>query len=191
MRKLSYILGIVGLLLIVPSGYSFWKGVTATEDHVHPIQVKQLSTVIERPNEGDLIGSLTIPSLKLSVPIYYGTRENELKQGVGHYKKSGLPGENRHIVLTGHRDTIFRKLEHIKKEEYIWLEMRDGKYQYKINSIKIVNKHDRTILVEKPFETLTLVTCYPFQYMGNAPDRFIISAKLIQKPEVNEKKESL
>ncbi|MBM6617165.1 class D sortase [Bacillus suaedaesalsae] len=188
MKKLSIILGIVGLMLTIPNGYSYWIGLSATEENLTPIIDEQRTLTRARPNVGEEIGRLTIPSLNFNVPIYYGSSENELKKGVGHYIRSGLPGENRHIVLTGHRDTIFRKLENIKNNEYIWVEMKNGKYQYKINKIKIVSQHDRTILVEKPVETLTLITCYPFQYIGNAPERFIISAKLMKKPTHNEKR---
>ncbi|KAA0547614.1 class D sortase [Bacillus sp. BGMRC 2118] len=185
MKKFAILLGIIGLFLTVPNGYSFYIGLVAEKDDLSPIIDDEKVFAATRPNEGDVIGNLTIPSLDFSVPIFYGSSENELRKGVGHYMKSGLPGENRHIVLTGHRDTIFRKLEHIKKDELIWIEMKNGTYQYKINKINIVDQDDRTILVEKPVETLTLITCYPFQYIGNAPERFIISAKLLKRPTQN------
>jgi sortase A len=185
MRFLSLALGIVGVIVILHNGYWFWKGVTAAEESkaniiesavVHP----QTSPAQARPGIGEQLGSLTIPSLKLNLPIYYGTSEDELKQGVGHYLKSGMPGEPRHTVLTGHRDTVFRVLEDIKVSDEVWIQTGAGKFLYKVHKTRIVDKDDRTVLVEKPTGTLSLVTCYPFQYVGNAPQRFIVEAKLIE-----------
>jgi sortase A len=187
MRYVSFTLGIIGLILILHNGYWFWKGVTRSEESkqievvdAQNVQPLKINSYIRNVDDGEQIGILSIPVLQLNLPIFYGTSENELKRGVGHYVKSGLPGENRHIVLTGHRDTVFRKLEAIEKDEDIWIETSAGKYLYRVLNTRIVEKDDRTVLVEKSTETLTLVTCYPFRYIGSAPERFIVTAELVE-----------
>jgi sortase A len=185
MRYFSLALGVVGIVVILYNGYWFWKGVSLSEEPraelSHGDVIHTASNPVDtRTSVGEQIGTLLIPALELSLPVYSGTSEKELKQGVGHYLKSGMPGEKRHTVLTGHRDTVFRKLENIKINDGVWVHTGAGKFLYKVHKTKIVEKNDRTVLVEKPIGTLSLVTCYPFQYAGNAPQRFIVEAKLIE-----------
>jgi sortase A len=184
MRLFSIALGLVGMIVILHNGYWFWKGVTVSEElAVTPSQEKLVEDTrsTTRPNKGEKLGTLSIPSLELKLPIYQGTSEGEFKQGVGHYIKSGMPGENRHIVLSAHRDTVFRRLENIKVHDEIWVNTSSGSFLYKVHKTRIVDKNDRTVLVEKPIETLTLVTCYPFQFVGHAPQRLIVEATRLKK----------
>lgn len=132
----------------------------------------------DRPAQGDKIGTLTIPSLKMSLPIYEGTEEKELEKGVGHYAGSVLPGEADNCVLSGHRDTVFSGLQSLKKGDSINVKTSAGTFTYRIRKIRIVEKEDMTVIVPRPAATLTLTTCYPFTYIGSAPQRYIISAYL-------------
>ncbi|MFB6469039.1 class D sortase [Cytobacillus sp. Hz8] len=133
-----------------------------------------------RPKIGDEIGQLEIPKLKSTLPIYHGSDEDELEKGVGHYAKSVLPGENDNTVLSGHRDTVFRRLGEIKIGDQLIIQTSAGKFTYKVKKTKIVDKNDRTIIVPKPRATLTVSTCYPFNYIGSAPKRYILIANLIK-----------
>ncbi|SHO50759.1 class D sortase [Anaerocolumna xylanovorans] len=135
----------------------------------------------KRPDQGDNIGTLTLPSLKMSLPIYEGTEEKELEKGVGHYAGSVLPGETDNCVLSGHRDTVFSGLENLKKGDDIVVKTSAGTFTYRIHKIRIVDKEDTTVIVPKPKAYLTLTTCYPFTYIGSAPQRYIISAYLISE----------
>lgn len=132
----------------------------------------------DRPAQGDKIGTLTIPSLKMSLPIYEGTEDKELEKGVGHYAGSVLPGEADNCVLSGHRDTVFSGLQSLKKGDSIIVKTSAGTFTYRIRKIRIVEKEDTTVIVPRPAATLTLTTCYPFTYIGSAPQRYIISAYL-------------
>lgn len=132
----------------------------------------------DRPAQGDKIGTLTIPSLKMSLPIYEGTEDKELEKGVGHYAGSVLPGEADNCVLSGHRDTVFSGLQSLKKGDSIIVKTSAGIFTYRIRKIRIVEKEDTTVIVPRPAATLTLTTCYPFTYIGSAPQRYIISAYL-------------
>ncbi|MDF2871812.1 MAG: sortase family protein [Anaerocolumna sp.] len=132
----------------------------------------------ERPEFGENFGSLSFPSLDLTLPVYEGTEDSELSKGVGHYADSVLPGEADNCVLSGHRDTVFSDLSKLKKGDTILVTTAAGSFTYRIQKFRIVDKEDTTVIVPKPQATLTLTTCYPFTYIGPAPQRFIISAYL-------------
>ena len=132
----------------------------------------------DRPEEGDKIGELYIPKLDATLPIYEGTSEEELEEGVGHFDGSVLPGENDNSVLAGHRDTVFRNLGEVGVGDSLIVRTSAGEFEYKINKVRIVDKDDRTVIVPKPRATLTVSTCYPFSYIGSAPKRYILVAYL-------------
>jgi sortase A len=131
------------------------------------------------PEIGEQIGELTIPRLSKTFPIYQGTDEKTLKKGVGHFPKSALPGEKNNSVLSGHRDTVFRGLKDLKKNDHILVTTDAGEFLYKIRKIRIVDADDLTVLTPKPMSTLTLTTCYPFYFIGDAPQRYVMVGELI------------
>lgn len=126
---------------------------------------------------GHIIGILSLPSLQAELPIVEGIDEDSLDVGVGHYPGTALPAQKDQIVLSGHRDTVFRRLGDLKIGEEIVLQLEGGQYSYKVTKTKIVHKDDRTIIVPTyPTEELILITCYPFHMVGNAPERYIVYA---------------
>ncbi len=131
------------------------------------------------PEEGDKIGVLRIPVLKREIPIFQGTGTKELKKGVGHFIQSVLPGEEDNSVLSGHRDTVFRKLYILDIGDQLLVETAAGIFTYEVNGIRIVHSDDKTVIVPTNQAILTLTTCYPFNVIGNAPDRYIVSANLV------------
>jgi sortase A len=131
------------------------------------------------PQAGTKIGDLIFPSLNLNVRVVQGTDEDELTQGVGHYKDSALPGQNGNVYLAGHRDTVFVKLKDLKKGEQIHLSTPYGTFVYEVTGFKIVSPTDTWVLKPTNYETLTLQTCYPFTYIGSAPDRYIVFTKFV------------
>lgn len=133
----------------------------------------------KRPELGDNIGDLYIPKLEAKLPIYHGTNEDELEKGVGHFAKSVLPGEKDNSVLSGHRDTVFRKLGEVKKGDLLVVTTSAGNFTYKVKQVRIVDKDDRTVIVPKPRPILTVSTCYPFNYVGAAPERYVLVAFLV------------
>lgn len=132
-----------------------------------------------KPEVGDLMGELLIPKLEASLPIIHGTDEDELEKGVGHFAQSVLPGESDNSVLSGHRDTVFRELGEIGKGDIFIVKTYAGTFTYKVRQVRIVDQDDRTVIVPKPKATLTVSTCYPFDYIGYAPERYILVADLI------------
>src|SRR5450830_172384 len=131
------------------------------------------------PSEGDNIGSLSIPVLKQKLPIIQGTGTDELKKGIGHFIQSVLPGEEDNCVLSGHRDTVFTKLGKLKIGDQLIVQTSAGTFTYEIKHIRIVDKDDKTVIVPADHAILTLTTCYPFRFFGNAPDRYILTADLV------------
>lgn len=137
----------------------------------------------ERPKAGDLMGSLSIPKIDANLPIYHGTDEDELEKGVGHFAGSVLPGERDNSVLSGHRDTVFRKLGDVGKGDLLEVTTEAGTFTYKVRKVRIVDADDRTVIVPTPRPTLTVSTCYPFDYIGDAPERYILVADLIDSKQ--------
>ena len=133
----------------------------------------------ERPEQGELIGELIIPTLEAKLPIYHGTDEEELEKGIGHFSDSVLPGEKDNSILSGHRDTVFRKLGEVGKGDLLVVKTSAGEFTYKVKQVRIVDKDDRTVIVPKPRATLTVSTCYPFDFIGASPERYILVADLV------------
>jgi sortase A len=136
-----------------------------------------------RPEKGDNIGSLTIPALNQVLPIIHGADEDELKKGVGHFAQSVLPGEANNSVLSGHRDTVFRQLGKLQIGDQLITKTAAGTFTYVINLTRIVHKDDKTVIVPTDHAVLTVTTCYPFYYVGDAPDRYIITADLVKREQ--------
>ena len=123
-----------------------------------------------RLNEGDLFGRLEIPRLNLSVMVMEGDGASVLRLGAGH-----VPGTQ--MCIAAHRDTFFRALKDIHVNDTIRFTTPEGTTEYRVVSTKIVAPSDTSVLDADDDSTLTLVTCYPFYYIGPAPRRFIVQAK--------------
>ncbi|MGH4121052.1 class D sortase [Clostridium sp.] len=132
------------------------------------------------PVEGDNIGTLTIPALKRTIPILQGTGDNELKKGVGHFSQSVLPGEGDNCVISGHRETVFRGIGNLKIGDRVIIKTSAGTFTYEVRETRIVHADDKTVIVPTDNAVLTMTTCYPFNFIGSAPDRYIVSADLVK-----------
>jgi sortase A len=123
-----------------------------------------------------LLGRMEIPRLGVSVIVAEGTSESTLRRAGGHIPGTSLPGEGGNVGIAGHRDTLFRPLRNIRQNDVILLTTLAGEYRYRVTSTEIVSPADITVLQPDGHEVLTLVTCYPFYFVGPAPDRFIVRA---------------
>lgn len=132
------------------------------------------------PKAGETIGLLHIPKLNAELPIVEGTEAEDLAKGVGHYHESYLPNEQGQIVLSGHRDTVFRRTGELVKGDQLVIELSYGRFTYEIEKTKIVKKDDQSIItLQQEKEELILTTCYPFSFIGPAPNRYIIYGKRV------------
>lgn len=132
------------------------------------------------PVEGDNIGTLTIPALKITIPIIQGTGNEELKEGVGHFIQSVLPGEGDNCVISGHRETAFRGIGDLKIGDSLIVQTSAGTFTYELKGARIVQANDKTVIVPTDNDVLTMTTCYPFNFIGDAPERYIVSADLVK-----------
>jgi len=129
--------------------------------------------------EGSILGRVKIDRLGISIIILEGTDAKTLRRGVGHIEGTALPGVHGNVGLAGHRDTFFRPLRNIREGDQISLITVNGSYQYRVDSLTLVEPDDVAMLKDMGGSTLTLVTCYPFDYIGPAPRRFIVHANRI------------
>jgi len=129
------------------------------------------------PNQ--VIGRLTIPRLKLEAMVREGTGARTLDLALGHIPGTALPGQAGNIGVAGHRDALFRSLGKIHKADRIRFETLVGIYEYEVESTSIVEPRTVSVLDAGRYPEITLVTCYPFYYVGSAPQRFIVRARLV------------
>jgi sortase A len=129
----------------------------------------------DRPT-GGLIGRIEIPRLRVSVIVMEGTTRSILGQAAGHIAGTVLPGQQGNIGISAHRDTFFRPLRNIRRNDTITLTTLAGEFRYRVVSTQVVSPNDVEVLKSNNAEILTLVTCYPFYFIGPAPNRFIVRA---------------
>lgn len=126
-----------------------------------------------------LIGRIEIPRLGVSAIVIEGSGTSTLRRAVGHIHGTALPGQVGNVGIAGHRDTYFRPLRNIRKDDIIELTTLLGAYRYRVVSTAVVGPSDVGVLDPGRNETLTLVTCYPFYFVGSAPGRFIVRAERV------------
>lgn len=129
-----------------------------------------------QPEDDEVIGILEIPKINAKLPVIEGTEEQMLKRGVGHYTSSAFPLDGEQILLSGHRDTVFRKFGQLSIGDRFIVELPYGRFEYEMRKSEIVESDDTTVIRSMGEEVLTISTCYPFRYVGDAPQRYIIYA---------------
>jgi sortase A len=126
--------------------------------------------------EGDILGRLDIPRLSVSVAILQGTNSRMLRLGAGHIEGTPLPGEGGNSGIAGHRDTFFRDLKDVRQRDQIELQTATSLLRYEVDWVGVVAPDDVSVLAPSTESVLTLVTCYPFYFVGPAPKRFVVQA---------------
>lgn len=138
-----------------------------------------LAIVDRAPKPGALLGSISIPRVGVSSIILEGSDAHTLSLSVGHIPGTAIPGRTGNVALAAHRDRFFRGLQNIRKNDEILLTTLSGTRLYEVESLRIVKPEDVYVLNDVGRPVLTLVTCYPFSYLGAAPERFIVRAHLV------------
>lgn len=194
MKVLSYLFIIIGVGFLAFGGYQYFSSTNAQnqataeakaliEDREKTLQAPDASEIAKtfNPAVGENVGILSIPKIEAELPIIEGTDPEELSIGVGHYRGTAYPLQEDQIVLSGHRDTVFRRTGELEIGDQLTLQLEYGDFTYEITETKIVSADDLTIIVPHDEEVLTLTTCYPFSFVGYAPDRYIIYAYPVDK----------
>lgn len=198
LNRIGFVFMIIGILIGAYYSFEWYKGKSSAQDltieeiknfeqieskqHVNEIPVNSQVPSSQMPyKEGEKVAMLNIPKIKKKFSAYWGANDSTLKKGVGMFVSdiTTAPSEGGHTVLSGHRDTVFTELGELKEKDSLMVEYDNKIYTYEIQKMWITNADDRTVIVKKEEPTLTLTTCYPFDYIGDAPDRYIIEAKLI------------
>jgi len=130
------------------------------------------------PANGTTLGRLEIPRLGVSAIVRAGSDARTLRLAIGHIGGTALPGETGNIGLAAHRDTFFRRLGEIRAKDLVRLVTRDGTFTYHVQGTRVVEPRDTWVIGPTTESVLTLITCYPFRYVGSAPQRFIVRATL-------------
>lgn len=123
---------------------------------------------------------LGIPRIGLEVPVFDGTDDITLNRGVGRIVGTAKPGQGGNVGIAGHRDGFFRGLKDVRVGDRIELETPNRKESYRVDQVRIVKPRDTQVLEDRSVATITLVTCYPFYFIGNAPQRFIVQASILE-----------
>jgi sortase A len=126
-----------------------------------------------------VIGVIRMPSLSIDAPLVSGISSNALSRGVGHVPGSAYAGGLGNMVLAGHRDTFFRPLRSVEPGMDVIVDSTNGRYLYRVDRSEVVTPDDLKVLDIGQRPELTLITCYPFNFLGSAPKRFIVHAHLV------------
>jgi len=177
LRCLEYICWVSGL------GALLYIGLVWRSSAVFQVQAaKRLETLRQSsgksrtPEPHDPLGRITIPRIARSAIIQEGVDEQTLRHAVGHFPESSRPELGGTVALAGHRDTFFRGLGQLQRGDLIFLETPEGKYTYEVARISVVGPQHVEVVEPSSGSDLTLVTCFPFHYIGPAPDRFVVQA---------------
>ena len=167
-----------------------WCGVALFRTHLYQEQSTAAleREILSRPanraatsplKQGTLLGSVSVPRVGVSSVILEGSDDHTLALSVGHIPGTAVPGGPGNVALAGHRDTFFRGLRNIRRRDDILLTTVSGNQVYEVESTRVVSPDEVSVLKDIGRPMLTLVTCYPFYYVGSAPKRFIVQAHLV------------
>jgi sortase A len=189
-RVLPLLLFAAGTLLVVQAGSSlyFWAGPALPTEtaETKTAETAETTETISRPKavqpleEGAYVGTLLIPRFNAVMAVRQGERESTLRRGPGHLPSTPLPGEAGNSVIAGHRDTHFYILKDIQIGDDIVIQQNSVEFRYRVRHTEVVKPTDTQVLLPTIEPTLTLITCYPFYFIGPAPRRFVVVAELLE-----------
>jgi LPXTG-site transpeptidase (sortase) family protein len=126
------------------------------------------------------LGRLEIPRLRLSTVVVEGDDEETLSKAVGHLPDTAMPWEPGNSAVAGHRDTFFRALKQVRPGDRIYFTSRHGRFAYRVQNTRVTTPDDVEVLASTSPSELTMITCYPFRYIGSAPNRYVVRAERIR-----------
>src|SRR5690606_31885026 len=140
-------------------------------------RAREYAEAVKHP--GRPVGALLIPSIRLEVPVYAGTSELNLNRGAAHIEGTASLGADGNVGIAAHRDGFFRGLQSLNIDAEVLLEVDARRVRYRVVEMRIVGPTDVQVLAPTATPSITLVTCYPFYFAGNAPERYIVRAELV------------
>ncbi|UOQ45929.1 class D sortase [Halobacillus salinarum] len=195
MKKVGIFVILLGLGIFLYYGFNWWQqrqaiqemdnqelneylGYDDTYKKAIQLNTEEKSTSFQK---GDRIGQLSVPEIEKKYPVFWGTDHETLKSGVGMYDSQWTvqPNQTGHVFLAGHRDTVFEEMGKLNIGDVVAVEFKGSTYIYQIRKLFVTEKDDRSVITKKDKSFLTISTCYPFQFVGDAPYRYIIQSELI------------
>jgi sortase A len=187
-RWIANLLLAAGFVLVGVWAWSNLRGLIYQSVHNQEFDRSVRKRGPERPGKrppalrnGEVIGRLIVPRLHLRAIVREGAGEDTLGVALGHIPGTALPGPTGNVGVAGHRDTLFRALREIRQDDLIEFETLHGNYSYRVRLMKVVNPKSVDVLQASQSPEITLVTCFPFHYLGPAPNRFIVQASLVSQ----------
>ncbi len=189
LKQAQNVLFVVGLMALsyvgyvladaqIYQAYESWRLEHMSKGNLHPLPA------------GLVIGKVEIPRIGLSAVVVHGDSQRILSRAVGHIPGTALPGQSGNMVIAGHRDSFFRSLGKVHRGDRIVLETPAASYDYEVESTSVVAPTDLSVIQDSPQRQLTLITCYPFSWVGSAPNRFIVHARQIDFPQSSSRRVS-
>ena len=176
LKTIQWLLLTVGLLGI---GYWVELSVKGAWSQIRGArELERPGGVTASPLNGDVVGRLEIPRLRLSTIVFEGADDEVLERGAGHVPGSALPGNRGNTVLAAHRDTFFRPLQKVKVGDLVKIHAGPRDSVYVVESARVVEPDEVDVMKPTRDPALTLITCFPFRYVGPAPERFVVRAVL-------------
>ncbi len=179
----TFLLAGLGLLsycaFVLTEAYLYQGNEERTFEEMTNITASRFPECAALPIRHAVLGKIDIPQVGISAMIAEGDDRHTLMRAVGHIPGTAMPGQPGNVVLAAHRDTFFRPLRKIHEGDAIELTTWNGSYRYRVESIQVVGPKDIGVLKPTSESKLTLVTCYPFYFVGSAPKRFIVRAGLM------------
>jgi sortase A len=169
----------VGLLLLFNVSFQYWQMYTAQRNLALEWQQQDARPASIMVSDGNALSRLTIAKINLDAVIVEGTSRKSLKLGPGHMEDSAVPGSSGNSVIVAHRDTFFRHLDELQEGDGIYLHRQGEVYRFEVTGRRVVEPTDLSALRQSPSAQLTLITCYPTHYIGPAPKRLVVVARLI------------
>ena len=182
LRRLSQFLFICGILILIKPLYFYSKGYVAQIllDHAWERTVQTRSPQLAWPwAETHPVGKIYFPKMDEFFTILDGTTTEALAFGPGHVEGTSYPGEAGNICIAGHRDSFFNNIQNLDIGDIIRIDYVDSQQLFQIENTRVVQPEDTRWLAPSDSTLLTLITCYPFNYIGDAPDRYIVRAGLV------------
>jgi len=186
-------------LIAVGAAFGLWCAVTIMEARYYsslPVPSSPASAGRMLPGEGPdtntctrqsslargtWVAKLEGPSVSLAATVLEGSDETTLNRAAGHIEDTALPGQRGNVAIAAHRDTIFRPVRNLHVGDPLVLTTANRVYRYRVTRLRVVDPDDVAVLDPADHSTLTLVTCYPFTFIGHAPKRFVVSADLVRE----------
>jgi sortase A len=157
----------------------------AREQQAAPVQSKLQppapSAKSPKANNGAVVARLSIAKIHLRAMVREGSDDNTLDVALGHIPGTALPGHRGNVGIAGHRDRLFRRLAEVNRDDQIQLQTPAATYTYQVDDMAIVKPEALSVLAAGHGAQLTLVTCYPFNYIGSAPKRYVVKAHLVSQ----------